>query len=293
MEEEELNRSIREQRQLREELAHIKSERERLRLDRPAPWPEAPSPSNILPFPVRPVASPRMHCGDPWLLDYLYGVPTEALHGLPEERVRQLFEFATSAQAARALRSRRRTLARYLDDTCQRLGLDARMLCVAGGHFREGELARELRHGRFGEMLVIDDDGARLERVHAAYGHLGVTTRQMQLDQLLTAASDLEGFDLVYSAGITELLDDRRCERLVFRLFQALRPGGRLLLANFRPGVPAIGFLEGLLDWHPRYRQDAQMLSLLDGVDYNEIASARVFHDVGQRVAFLEAVKYG
>jgi hypothetical protein len=95
------------------------------------------------------------------------------------------------------------------------------------------------------------------------------------------------------TAGITELLDDRRCERLVFRLFQALRPGGRLLLANFRPGVPAIGFLEGLLDWHPRYRQDAQMLSLLDGVDYNEIASARVFHDVGQRVAFLEAVKYG
>lgn len=293
MEEEELNRSIREQRQLREELAHIKSERERLQLDRPAPWPEAPSPSNILPFPVRPVASPRMHCGDPWLLDYLYGVPTEALHGLPEERVRQLFEFATSAQAARALRSRRRTLARYLDDTCQRHGRDARMLCVAGGHFREGELARELRLGRFGEMLVIDDDGARLERVGAGYGHLGVTTRQLQLEQLMTAASDLEGFDLVYSAGITELLDDRHCERLVFRLFQALRPGGRLLLANFRPGVPAIGFLEGLLDWHPRYRQDAQMLSLLDGVDYNEIASARVFHDVGQRVAFLEAVKYG
>ncbi|MNO09277.1 hypothetical protein D3C81_2323350 [compost metagenome] len=64
-------------------------------------------------------------------------------------------------------------------------------------------------------------------------------------------------------------------------------------MANFRPEVKGIAFLEGLLDWRPRYRHDAQMLSLLDGVDYNQIASARVFHDIGQRIVFLEAVKYG
>lgn len=291
---EELNKGIQQQQQLHEELANIKAERERLRFDRPDPPDEVePLPSNVVPFPGRQLPSPGLRCGNALLLDYLYGVESDALRALPEERTRQLFDFATSAQAARALRCRRRMLARALDEACQRAGKAARLLCIAGGHFREAELARELRHGRFGEMLVFDDDKARLETVRKSYGALGVHTRHGSLEQLLAGECGFEDYDLVYSSGVTELLDDRRCERLVYRLFQSVRPGGRLLLANFRPGVNAIGFLEGLLDWRPRYRQDAQMLSLLDGIDYNEIASARVYHDIGQRIVFLEAVKYG
>ncbi|MCY1261113.1 hypothetical protein D9M68_516520 [compost metagenome] len=288
------SRGIQEQQQVRQELAAITAEREQLQFDTPAPpREEAPPQSNILPFPRRTLPSPGLRCGNALLLDYLYGVESEALRNLPEERTRQLFDFATTSQAARALRCRRRMLARALDETCLDSGKGARMLCIAGGHFREAELARELRHGRFGEMLVFDDDATRLDRVRKSYGALGVRTRLGNLDQLLNGECQFEDYDLVYSAGVTELLDDRRCERLVYRLFQALRPGGRLLLANFLPGVNAIAYLEGLLDWHPHYRHDVQMLSLLDGVDYNQIASARVFHDIGQRIVFLEALKYG
>ncbi|WP_271411099.1 class I SAM-dependent methyltransferase [Pseudomonas sp. Q1-7] len=288
---EELSRDVREQRQLHEELARIKAERERLHFDKAAPPPKVPpAPSNILPFPCR---QPPMRCGNPVLLDYLYGLESEALRDLPEARTRQLFDFATGAQAARALRCRRRMLARAVDETCQRVGQGVRMLCVAGGHLREAELARELHQGRFSEMLVFDDDAERLETVRKSYGALGVRTRLGSLEQLLAGECRFQGYDLVYSAGITEVLDDRHCERLLPCLFQALRPGGRVLLANFRPGIDAIAFLEGLLDWRPRYRLDAQLLGLLDGIDYNQIASARVFHDVGQRIGFLEAVKYG
>ncbi|MDH4609978.1 class I SAM-dependent methyltransferase [Pseudomonas sp. BN102] len=291
---EELRKSLEEQQELSQELARIRAERERFMLDKPTPVRQAePPPSNILPFPTRKLPSPGLRCGNPLLLDYLYGVESDALRDLPEERIHQLFDLATSAQAARALRCRRRMLARALDETCQQAGKGARMLCIAGGHFREAELARELRNGRYGEMLVFDDDRARLETVRSSYAALGVTTRQGSLEQLLAGQYDFNGYDLVYSAGVTELLDDRRCERLVYQLFQAVCPGGRLLLANFRPGIAAIAFLEGLLDWRPRYRLDAQMLGLLDGVDYNQIASARVFHDIGQRIVFLEAVKYG
>ncbi|MDH4566071.1 class I SAM-dependent methyltransferase [Pseudomonas sp. BN414] len=291
---EDLSKGIKEQRQLHDELQQIKTEREQLRFEKPAPVrEEAPPPSNILPFPCRQLPSPGLRCGNALLQDYLYGVESDALHTLPEERTRQLFDFATSAPAARALRCRRRMLARALDETCQRAGKAARILCISGGHFREAELARELRHGRFGEMLVFDDDAVRLQTVRNSYGALGVLTRHGSLNELLAGECGFDGYDLVYSAGVTELLDDRRSERLVHRLFQAVRPGGRLLLANFRPGVNGIGFLEDLLDWRPHYRHDVQMLSLLDGVDYKQIASARVFHDIGQRVVFLEAVKHG
>ncbi|MBT8767479.1 class I SAM-dependent methyltransferase [Metapseudomonas boanensis] len=195
--------------------------------------------------------------------------------------------------AARALRCRRRIIARALDDTCAQPGKQARVLCIAGGHFREVELSRALRHGQFAEMCVFDDDETCLATVRRSYGALGVTTLQGTLEQLLAGQFEFDGFDLVYSAGLCELLDDRTCERLAQRLFHAVKPGGRLLLGNMRPGISAIGFLEGLLDWHPHYRQDSRMLGLLDGIDCNEIASARVFHDVGQRVVFLEAVRYG
>ncbi|WP_375737838.1 class I SAM-dependent methyltransferase [Pseudomonas boanensis] len=286
---------IGEQEDLEQTIKQIELERLRLCLDKPRADPtNSPAETgNVLPFPTRFRARASLRCGNPLLLDYLFGIGNEGISGLPDKQSRQLFHYATTAPAARALRCRRRIIARALDDTCAQPGKQARVLCIAGGHFREVELSRALRHGQFAEMCVFDDDETCLATVRSSYGSLGVTTLQGTLEQLLAGQFEFDGFDLVYSAGLCELLDDRTCERLAQRLFHAVKPGGRLLLGNMRPGISAIGFLEGLLDWHPHYRQDSRMLGLLDGIDCNEIASARVFHDVGQRVVFLEAVRYG
>ncbi|AYC32248.1 class I SAM-dependent methyltransferase [Pseudomonas cavernae] len=227
------------------------------------------------------------------LLDYLYGIDNGALDDAPDGRRQQLFDYATNSPAARALRCRRRMIARAIDDTCLRRGAEARILCIGGGHFREAELSRAVRHGQFGEILVFDPDKECLRVVDAAYGPRGVRTCHGSLGQLLSGQLQLSRYDLVYSAGLCDHLEDRTGVQLAMRLFHALKPGGKLLLGNFRTRIAGIGYLEGLLDWRPHYRRDAQLFALLLGIDYNDIASARVIHDIGRRIAFLEAVRYG
>ncbi len=105
--------------------------------------------------------------------------------------------------------------------------------------------------------------------------------------------SQFAGFDLVYSAGLCDHLEDKACRRLTEQLFKALKPGGKLLLSNVRMRLAGIGYLQGLLDWRPHSRRDEELLNLLLGVDFNDIAGARVIHDIGHRLAFLEASRYG
>lgn len=89
------------------------------------------------------------------------------------------------------------------------------------------------------------------------------------------------------------MLDEQDARDLTRNLFANLLPGGRLLMGNFLPGVPNVAYLEGLLDWHRHYRNAAVLLDLLLGIPYNDIGSARVFHDPGHCVASLEVTRYG
>ncbi|MCY1278486.1 hypothetical protein D9M68_241510 [compost metagenome] len=276
------------------ELRRIQTERQWAGLDNPLPTPPTPvPPSNIVPFPRPPKPAYERRGGNAQLLDYLYGLESQALQPLAADRSREFFHLATTGPTARALRARRRMIARVLDDTCRRHGQDTRILCISVGHCREVELAHEVRHGRFGEMLVFDDDPVRLATVRQSYGGLGVSACQGNLDQLLENHFGFSGYHLVYAAEACDLLDDRACERLAYRLFQAVGPGGRLLLANCRPGSASIDGLPALLEWRPHCRADAQLAALLDGVQGPEIASVRLFQDVGQRIGFLEARRSG
>ncbi|MCY1356406.1 hypothetical protein D9M69_428560 [compost metagenome] len=113
------------------------------------------------------------------------------------------------------------------------------------------------------------------------------------LEQLLGGQLHFARYDLVYSAGLCDHLDDPACLLLATLLFKALKPGGRLLLGSMRKGIANLDHLESLLNWRPRCRRDDQLLDLLQGIDYNQIANARVVHDIGHRIAFLEALRYG
>ncbi|MBM7059655.1 class I SAM-dependent methyltransferase [Pseudomonas sp. UL073] len=247
---------------------------------------------NVLPFRRRQPPEQRP-LGNAVLLDYLFGINTAALDAAADGRLQRLFDYAVNSPAARALRCRRRMIARAIDDTCLRVGPQARILCISGGHFREAELSQAIRHGRFAEMRVFDSHAEHLRVVATDYAAQGVSTCTGSLEQLLDGQLPFAGYDLVYSSGLCDHLDDTSCVTLASQLFKATRRGGRLLLGGMRKGIADIGYLEGLLDWRPHYRRDEQLLDLLLGVDYNEIASARVVHDIGHRIAFLEALRYG
>lgn len=253
----------------------------------------APPAARVVPFPRRRERPLGEGSGNAVLMDYLYGIDSTLRSLLPDGPTEELFRYASSAPASRALRSRRQLLAREIDRSCDQLGGQARILCVGCGHLREAELARSLRHGRFREFVALDAQALSLRTVEASYAALGIQTQQCNLDELFYGRQDLCHFDLIYSPGLYEVLDDHDARGLTRNLFSRLLPGGRLLIGNFLPGVPDIAYLEGLLDWRPHYRSDASLLDLLLGIPYNDIGSARVFHDLGNCVAFLEVTRYG
>ncbi|MDT4846270.1 hypothetical protein FQZ97_802860 [compost metagenome] len=279
------------------ELQRIKQERE-TQVQRPSAAPCAesattPTPHNVVPFPARQPDKPERRAGNAVLMDYLYGIDDGTLATPLDSRIKELCRYAIKAPAARALRARRLLLARAIDETCTRLGEEARILSVGCGHFREADLSRAIHSGRFGQVEAFDSNADCLHVVEDCYGKLGVKTRQGSLHGLITGKCRFECYDLVYSAGLCDLLDDSDAKQLAQHLFKTLRPGGKLILANFRPGIPEIHYLEGLLDWRPHYRTDDEVLDLLLSIHYNDIASAKVLHDIGHRIAFLEAIRYG
>jgi len=56
---------------------------------------------------------------------------------------------------------------------------------------------------------------------------------QGSIARLIVGRYDLSDFDLVYTAGLFDYVDERAGKRLVKTMFDMLKPGGRLLVAIF------------------------------------------------------------
>jgi hypothetical protein len=168
-------------------------------------------------------------------------------------------------------------MAAILDDLAP-----ARVLSVACGHLREAR-------GAGPEFVALDQDEQSLGVV--ARAHPGVRTVCARVSALVTGALSFTQLDLVYSTGLYDYLSARAAARLTARLFSFLRPGGRLVVANLRPGLPETPYMEMFMDWRLIYRDDADLLALADSVPAGELAGARVFDEPQGRVAFLELTR--
>ncbi len=78
--------------------------------------------------------------------------------------------------------------------------------------------------------------------------------------------------DMIYSAGLFDYFGDRTCHVLSKRLYEALRPGGLLLLGNMKANTDMIGPLELIADWTLTYRTAENVLSWADGLKGAEIS---------------------
>jgi extracellular factor (EF) 3-hydroxypalmitic acid methyl ester biosynthesis protein len=70
-----------------------------------------------------------------------------------------------------------------------------------------------------------------------------------------------------------------------------LRPRGRLLLANFLPGVPDLGYMETYMAWHLIYRTRREMLDLALDIPQAALREVRIFAEENQNIMFLELTR--
>ncbi len=239
------------------------------------------------PLTRRTYEQPRGYAGDAELLDIIYRRDWRGVAEPPSPTGQAIFDFTIGCRAPSAVRARRELLATMIDGACARTP-SPHILSVACGHLRELALSASFRAGQVGRFVGLDQDALSLAEVTRSLPGAGVETVPGSVKLLFGGALARERFDFIYTAGLYDYLDERFAQRLTARLFAMLRPGGRLLVANFRPGVEDVGYMEAFMDWRLIYRDAAAMERLTAGVPGPELAGCRISDDPTGSLVFLE-----
>lgn len=239
------------------------------------------------PLTLRTFAQPRGYAGDAELLDIIYRRDWIGVAPRPSTTGQAIFNFTIGCRAPSAVRQRRELLAKMIDDACGRTKAP-HILSVACGHLRELALSSEFRAGRVGRFVGLDQDALSLAEVARSLPESAVETVPGSIKLLFGSTLAKEKFDFIYTAGLYDYLDESFAQRLTKRMFEMLRPGGRLLVANFRPGVEDVGYMEAFMNWKLIYRDTAAMERLVAGVPARSLAAQRIFDDPTKTLAFLE-----
>jgi SAM-dependent methyltransferase len=242
------------------------------------------------PLTSRAFKKPRGYAGDAVMLDYIYG--REELWPEPNSTAlgRAIFRYTTSAPASEGVRCRRGFVAELLDRLADGVP-QPHVLSVASGHLREANLSSAVRRRRLGRLVALDADAESLKVVSASYKPFGVEACHADLRKLLRGRTGLGEFDLVYSTGLFDYLQETIGRRLVTEMFNLLNPGGRLLVANFLPEIRDIGYMETYMDWNLVYRTRHDMIELTRDIPQREIHSLRIFAEENQNIIFLEVCR--
>ena len=238
------------------------------------------------PFTRRSFSKPRGYAGDAVLIDYIYGIPHRE-HELTDATAlgRWMCNYASNTMAPRGVRRRMYLIAELIDLVCTERR-DARILSIASGHMRELQISHAVRAGVAGEIVAFDQDDQSLAEVQAADGSSVLRCVSGSVSRLIVGRHDFADFDLVYAAGLFDYLEERAARRLVETMFAMLRPGGRLLVANFLPGIYDLGFMESFMGWDLIYRNPQQIVALADGIR-DAAESCAYFEESERNIGFL------
>jgi extracellular factor (EF) 3-hydroxypalmitic acid methyl ester biosynthesis protein len=193
-------------------------------------------------------------------------------------------------QGALGVRARGEILAHLIDETAAKFERP-RILSIACGHLREGVHSRALTSGRVGEFVALDQDADSLAEVERQFAGMPVRTMNCSVRSILAGKVNLAGFHFVYAAGLYDYLSERVAQRLTKLMFDMVLPGGRVLVANFAPVLPEVGYMETFMAWKLIYRTPEEMARLTADVPGSEWSSHRVFWDESENIVFLDMVK--
>jgi extracellular factor (EF) 3-hydroxypalmitic acid methyl ester biosynthesis protein len=238
------------------------------------------------PLTDRSLRKPYGYPGDPRMLDYIFAPDTVPAGTSPLGGM--IFGYTTNGPAPRSVRARAALIARAIDTLAERKPI--RVLSVMGGHLWEARLSRAARDGGVEKYLAFDQDARTLAAVDAMAHGPGVTTYQGTLRSLVRGRSVFRNFDLVYS-GLCDNLPDTMASRFIGTLFDALAPGGRLLVSNFASDLVDAGYMEAFMGWRLFYRSEEEMAALSAHLPGERIARRTTYRDPHGNIVFLEIVR--
>lgn len=195
---------------------------------------------------------PHGYAGDFDIMERIY-----TRHASPDPDLYRWDQFFHWQAACKAVCNRKT----YFKDVMQRLQSahpDARVLDVASGSCRDiYEYLEENPQSRL-EFDCID-----LDEKAIAYARKLIPSPQVRLWQgnAFRHTFPSRHYDVAWSAGLFDYLDDRRFFVLLRRLARTVKPGGELIIGNFTEPNQSRAYME-FGDWMLIHRTEDQLLAL-------------------------------
>lgn len=240
------------------------------------------------PFTYHSFAKPRGYAGDADLIDFIYGFKRPSSNS--QALGRKMFEHCMNSSTSKSVRARRDILAKTIDCVASRASHPVQILSVACGHLREAKESVAIRERSIGKLIAFDQDPLSLELIDRETNSSIQTTRG-SVAALVRQKQPFKNLDLVYAAGLYDYLSQPLATRLTKTMFDMLRPGGKLQVANFVPDHPQVGYMETFMQWSLIYRTESQLEDVAKEIPAPEIADKRTFFEDNGNIVFLELVK--
>ncbi|MGL4542058.1 MAG: hypothetical protein ACRCUI_06075 [Polymorphobacter sp.] len=237
------------------------------------------------PFIARVNDKPRGYAGDAVMIDLIYrtGNAAEILAG--SSGFGQRVHASTSMSATSSgVRERREILARMVDATAE-VTVQPTIFAVAAGHLREAALSTAFAQGRVGRWIALDQDADSIAEINGTLGD-SIETVAKPVAAILKGEYGLAEVDFAYAAGLYDYLPAAIAIRLTRKLGSMLRPGGRLLFANFAADIWDSGFMEAIMDWKLILRTPAEMVAIANAAGHG--FSARHWTGVHGAIHYCE-----
>lgn len=233
---------------------------------------------------------PWHYPGDARLLDYIYRL--NPLDGIgSQEVISYIHEYCVNSLASRAVRYRASVISNFIDSVNLRTE-DTSILSVACGHMRELTSLKTTAKKPLRNIIAVDHEDRcypTIIRDNPGLDNFKFYQTNV-LDMIRSNGTYPEiGYDFIYSAGLFDYLADKTASRLIGRLFSSLTAGGVLLVTNFAPSIPDVGYMESYMDWHLIYRTTQDLEFLWRKLKLP--AESRSFYDPYENIAYLELTK--
>jgi extracellular factor (EF) 3-hydroxypalmitic acid methyl ester biosynthesis protein len=235
----------------------------------------------------RAFAKPRGYPGDAPLIDLIYGdVSVASLYDTSPLGL-ALLERTLMSPTSAAIRECRHFMAALIDHIAD-VRLKPSVLAVACGHLREGHLSSAVRNAGLSRLVALDSDPESLAVVAQNFQHTELEIANRDVSSIVERVYPPSCFDLIYAAGLYDYLPTESATKLTEAFFDALKPGGRIVVTNPVENTYDAGFLEVFGDWFRTYRSASEMMDLASTIAPELLATKRVYTGLCPELYYLE-----
>ncbi len=240
------------------------------------------------PFTKRCFDKPKGYAGDATLIDYIYRIGE-----LQEDHTaigKMIHDACIMSSCCDSVRWRAQHLGNEINILHAQKGRKISAISIASGHLRELSYVDSF-DSKIKNFVGLDQDENSNAEARKSFPYKNLFVFDESIRYVLSRKLPEQSFDLVYSTGLFDYLDDKLAAKMTSRMFDLVASGGSMIIPNFAKGMPEQGYMEAIMDWYLIYRDEVQLFNFMSELDMSEVESYDIYSDPSGNVLYLKVIK--